>query len=181
MATAALPPIAEPQTETLTLDEYLQSVYHPDVDFVDDHIEERNLGELGHGMLQLALGAWFYNRRLEWNIRVVAEYRTRVSPSRIRIPDIAVVLNDEKLEKVRVSPALLAIEILSPEDRLARVLPRLDEFLAMGVPNVWLFDPQERAAYTYTPAGLKLATEPRIAIVDSPIYIDLPEVFAALD
>ncbi len=175
-----VPALTEPPA-TLTLKEYLQTTYHPDVDFVDDHIEERHLGELGHGTLQGAITAWFYIHRAEWNIRVVSEYRTRVSGTRIRIPDVAVVVNDEKRERVRITPALLAIEILSPEDRLQRVLLRLDEFLAMGVPNVWLFDPQERAAYTYTQAGLKLVTEPRILIPESPIYLDLPEVFSSLD
>ena len=181
MATATLPAAALPQAETLTIEQYLQTSFQPDVDFVDDHIEGRHLGELEHSTLQAAIGSWFYQHRAEWKIRVTVEYRTRVSRTRIRVPDIAVVLNDGLREKVRVSPALLCIEILSPEDRLNRVLPRLDEFLAMGVPHVWLIDPIERVAFTYNTAGLKLVSEPHITLLDSPIYLDLPEIFSSLD
>ena len=45
----------------LTLDEYLRTSYHPDCDFVDDHIEERNLGDFEHSTIQIAIGAWFFN------------------------------------------------------------------------------------------------------------------------
>ena len=176
MATAVLPALA-----TITLEQYLATSYHPDVDFVDDHIEERHLGEFEHSTLQAEIAAWFIRHRAEWDIRVTIEYRTRVSSTRVRIPDIAILPNDGKREKVRTSPALISIEILPPEDRLSCVLLRLDEFLAMGVSNVWLFDPLERTAYTYTTAGLKLVTELRLTVADSPIYLDLTEVFSSLD
>ena len=180
MATAVLPTVEAPEGHTLTLEQYLKTSYHPDVDFVDDHIEERHLGEFEHGTLQAEIAAWFIRHRAEWNIRVTVEYRTRVSNTRIRIPDVAILLNDGKREKFRTSPALLCIEILSPEDRLPRVLLRLDEFLAMGVPHFWLFDPIERTAYTYTANGLKLVTESRITIPGSPIFLDLPTIFSSL-
>ena len=70
---------------SLSLDEYLHTVYKPDCDFVDGHLEERNVGELEHGLLQIELGYWFRLHRDEWNIRVVSELRTRVSAQRVRI------------------------------------------------------------------------------------------------
>jgi Uma2 family endonuclease len=84
-------------------------------------------------------------------------------------------------EQIRTTPTLVAIEILSPEDRMNRVILRLKDFLGMGIEHVWLFDPLERVAYTYTASGLKLAEGARLTIADSPIYLDLPEVFSALD
>ena len=169
-------------TPLLSLEEYLHTMYHPDCDFVDGHLEERNLGELEHGLLQIELGHWFRLRRDEWNIRVVSELRTRVSAQRIRIPDITVYMADEgPREQVRVTPPLLAIEILSPEDRIPRVLIRLNDFLKMGVKHIWLIDPEERVAYTYREQGLRLVEEPRLTLPDSPIYLDLPELFKALD
>jgi Uma2 family endonuclease len=165
----------------LTLDEYLHSVYHPDCDFVDGHIEERNLGEYEHSALQAMIASWFIQRRKEWCIHVTTEYRTRVSPSRVRIPDVSIFPTGGPAEKVRVTPPLLAIEILSPEDRLPRVLTRLNDFVAMGVPNLWLIDPADRLAYTYTREGLRLIEHTRLEIPGSPIYLDLPEIFSALD
>jgi Uma2 family endonuclease len=82
---------------------------------------------------------------------------------------------------VRVSPALLNIEILSPEDRLPRVITRFNDYVAMGVPNLWLLDPVDRTAFIYSKDGLRLAEGPRLTIPDSPIYLDLPEIFSALD
>ncbi len=166
----------------LSLDEYLHTVYKPDCDFVDGHLEERNMGELEHGLLQIELGYWFRLHRDEWNIRVVSELRTRVSAQRVRIPDITVYrANEGAREQVRITPALLAIEILSPEDRIPRVLVRLNDFLQMGVKHIWLIDPEERIAYTYREQGLQLVQEPRLSLPDSPIYLDLPELFKALD
>jgi Uma2 family endonuclease len=176
LATSPTPPPAY-----LSLEEYLHTTYHPDCDFVDDHIEERNLGELDHGTLQAALAAWFFIHRAEWNIRVICEHRTRVSASRVRIPDVSIIPHEGPTEKVRVTPPILCIEILSPEDRIPRVLLRLNDFLAMGVQNLWLIDPADRAAFTYTRDGLRLAEGPRLAIENSPIFVDLPELFSALD
>ena len=166
----------------VTLDEYLRTAYHPEVDFVENHIEERNLGETSHSLLQAELAFWFRSHKTEWDVRVMTELRTRVSADHIRIPDVCVVANDSALaERVRKTPPLIAIEILSPEDRLHRVIHRLNEFLAMGTPHVWLFDPADRVAYTCTPGGLNLVKSDRLSIPNSPIYLDLPELFAALD
>ncbi len=165
----------------LTIEEYLCTPYHPDCEFVDGHLEERTLGEREHSVLQIALGAWFFNRRAEWKIVVMSEQRTRVSANRIRLPDVCLVSSDAPFEKVTLAPPLLAIELLSPEDRMNRVIVRLKDFLTMGIPNIWLLDPIERVGFTFTAAGLQLAESPRLTLPNSPIYLDLPELFAALD
>jgi Uma2 family endonuclease len=166
---------------SLTMEEYLHTSYHPDCDFVDGQLEERTGGEYEHARLFPALAAWFFNFRSEWGIRTAASYRTRVSKTRIRIPDVSVFPHDGPKEKVRVTPPILCIEILSPEDRIPRVVKRLDDFLAMGVQNLWVIDPIERAAFVYTSAGLRLIEAPRLSIENSPIYLDLSELFSALD
>ncbi len=172
----------QPVPALLSLEEYLHTTYRPDCDFVDDHIEERNLGELQHSLLQSELSYWFRLHRTEWNIRVMSELRTLVTASRVRIPDVMVALNDAAMkDKIRLQPPLIAIEIISPEDRLSRVLPRLEDFRLMGVPNIWLLDPDERVGYTYSEGGLRLIDRTRIEVPNSPIYLDLPELFAALD
>ncbi len=177
MATAdvALPAV-------LSLEEYLHTAYHPDCDFVDGHLEERNVGTFDHGQLQMEIGAWFVAHRSEWNIRIASELRTLVSSSKVRLPDVAVVRDDaSRSEQLRITPPLIAIEILSPDDRMPRVLLRLKDFLTMGVANVWLLDPIERVAYTYTSSGLQLVETPQLFVPESPIHLDLPSLFAALD
>ena len=171
----------QPIPELLTLEEYLHTAYHPDCDFVDGYLEERNVGEREHSILQIALGAWFFNHRTEWKLVVMSEQRTRISRDRVRLPDLCLVAADAPRESVTSTPPLLAVEILSREDRINRVSQRLDDFLTMGVEHIWLLDPIERVAYTYSAGGLKLVQEARLVIPNTPIYLDLPELFSALD
>ncbi len=125
-------------------------MYHPDCDYVDGELEERNMGEWDHGEFQLALGTYLRSRRREWNIHVATELRVRVSPGRYRIPDICVVLGPRPTEPVLTSPPFLCIEVLSPSDLRSRVQQRIDEFLLFGVPTVWLVDPLTRRAWIYS-------------------------------
>ena len=173
---------AQPMPELMRLEEYLSTAFHPDCEFVDGVVEERTMGSTRRSLLQLQLGFWFISHRQEWQVRVASELRTQVAQTRVRLPDVAVIPELCDLsERVRTVPPLIAIEILSPEDRLNRVVLRLDEFVRMGVPEVWLLDPQERVAYRYHDGGLRLVQESRLTLPGSPIYLDLPELFAALD
>jgi len=172
----------QPVPALVSLEEYLRTMYHPDCDYVDGRIEERNLGETFHGLLQGELVFWFRLHKDEWGIRVIPELRTRVGQTRVRIPNVTVAIDDAAMrEQVRTTPPLIAIEILSPEDRLPRVTQRLHDFFLMGIHNIWLLDPTDRTAFTYTENGLEPVSGPRLSIPDSPVYLDLPEVFSALD
>lgn len=171
--------IAPPQ---IALEDYLHTAYHPDCDFVDGHLEERTIGDTKHSLLQMQLGFWFISHRAEWGVRVMSGLRTRVSATRVRLPDVTVAYEDQAMaEEVRTTPPLIAIEILSPDDRISRVVVRLKDFLAMGVPHVWLLDPLERVGFTFSHGGLKLVEEPILAIPHSPIFLDLPKLFSTLD
>jgi Uma2 family endonuclease len=172
---------ALPQSDLMTLEEYLHTAYSPDREFVDGRVEERNLGELSHSLLQTELAFWFRSHRDDWNIRTMAELRTRVSERRVRIPDVMVTHNDGARDRVRAQAPLIAIEVLSPEDRLPRLLIRLADFWKMGTEHIWVFDPEERTAMVYTESGLRLVEEPRLTVANTPIYVDLAELFACLD
>jgi Uma2 family endonuclease len=172
---------ALPQSDLMTLEEYLHTAYSPDCEFVDGRIEERNLGELSHSLLQTELAFWFRSHRDDWNIRTMAELRTRVSERRVRIPDVMVTHNDGAKDPVRQLPPLIAIEVLAPDGRLPRLLIRLADFLKLGTENIWVFDPEERTAMVYTETVLRLVEESRLTVANTSIYIDLPELFACLD
>lgn len=153
----------------VSLEEYLATAYEPDRDFVDGHLEERNVGEWDHGRLQLKIGAWFLMRYEARGMRVVPELRIQVAPSRVRIPDLCVFLTDPN-QRVPSTPPMLCIEILSPEDRMSRIEVRIKDYLAMGVKTVWVIDPETRQAYTATAAdglrevknGVLLAGPPQV-------------------
>ncbi len=117
----------------LSMDEYLHTSYKPDVHFVEGHIEERNLGEFEHATFQSAIAGWFWPRRAEWSIHPVVEQRIKVNADRVRICDVAILRAGPNRERVTLTPPLICIEILSPEDRLSRARLILADYLAMGV------------------------------------------------
>jgi Uma2 family endonuclease len=168
MATKALIPV----------EEYLATVYRPDCDYVDGVVEERNLGELDHGWLQMRLAAYFYVRREQWGISVIPELRVQVKPTRFRVPDICVVLGGKPSEQMLTKPPFLCIELLSPEDRMSRVEQRIDDYLAMGVPYVWVLDPATRRAYEATAAeGLREVKGGVLRTGNPALDVPLAEIF----
>lgn len=132
--------------------EYLSTAYSPDCDYVDGEVQERNMGEWDHGSAQTLLAAYFAARRREWGIKVGTETRVQIGPTRYRVPDVCVVLGAPDGQILRKAP-FLCVEVLSPEDRLTRVRARIQDFLDLGVPNVWVLDPQTREAFEISPSG----------------------------
>jgi Uma2 family endonuclease len=159
----------------VSVEEYLSTDYEPDCDYVDGVLEGRNLGEWDHSRLQTLIASYFVARSRALGIRVVVEQRVQVGPTRFRIPDITVVERNSAEKIIRTAP-LLCIEILSPEDRLQRVAQRSAEYVAMGVPDVWIIDPAALNAYTYTSKGLHQISGHVLRSQDGRIEVDLDQV-----
>jgi len=92
------------------VEEYLASSYEPDCDYVDGHIEERNLGKTAHPRLQLRLG-FLLDKRAASETEVLIAVRIRVSGSRIRVADVCVAANDSD-EPIVTKPPLIYAEVL---------------------------------------------------------------------
>ena len=120
----------------IPLKEYLATVYEPDAEYVDGRIEERNAGEWLHNVVQRAILFHFFTREREWNIWAIQEQRTQVAPTKVRLPDISVFPRSLTPEDVWTRPQLVAIEVLSPEDRRARMDERIDNYRAFGVSHI---------------------------------------------
>ena len=167
--------------QPISYEEYMHTAYDPDCEFVDGYLEERIVGDPKHGLIQMQIGIWFYLHP-EWNLRAISELRTRTQTTRVRLPDVAIVEDDGLLMQYpRTNPPFIAIEVLSPDDRLNRTIPRLKEFLAMGVQHVWLLNPMEQAGYVFTATGLTLVETQVLTIEGSPVHLDLNHIFQALN
>jgi Uma2 family endonuclease len=140
--------------ELISVREYLKTSYNPDCDYVDGVVVERNVGEYDHARLQMAIAAYLYARRRELGIVVVPEQRVQVSPTRFRVPDICVLLGAGRPPQIFTDPPFICIEILSPEDRMAAMQERVDDYLNMGVPYIWILNPAPRKAFRATTAGI---------------------------
>jgi Uma2 family endonuclease len=161
----------------ISVEDYLASCYEPDCDFVDGHIEERNVGEWDHSKLQLKVGSYLLTQYGSLGIEVATELRIRVTQTRVRIPDICVFLENPG-ERVPTTPPFICIEILSPEDRMSRVEVRINDYLAMGVPYVWVLDPQTKQAFTATAEeGLKEVKSGMLRTENPVLELPLAESF----
>ena len=172
---------AIPHPVKVSVAEYLATSYRPDCDYVDGVVEERNLGEKEHAILQRALIILFASKRIEWRVEVYPELRVQVSPTRFRIPDITVTASGLKWQRILRSPALLFVEILSPEDTMARVRQRVDDYLSFGTEHVWVVDPESRKAYVATSQGFAEPADGALAIPGTEVRVALSELFAELD
>ena len=163
----------------VSLETYLTTSYEPDVDYVDGALEERNVGEYDHNIAQRAILIWFYMHEKEWRVRAIQEQRTKVASTRVRIPDVSVFSRDIPIEQVFTRPQLIAIEVLSPEDRHSRIDERLRNFASFGVPHLWVVDPATRVGWDCSDGNW--VRRERLEVSASPIYLSLPELFAKID
>jgi Uma2 family endonuclease len=171
-----------PKPERLwTVEEYLRTGWSPDRELVDGRIEERNLGEKEHSILQGYLTFLFISKRAEWGIEVFPELRTQTKATNFRVPDVLVVRAEDKFERYITRPPLIAIEILSPEDTLAAMERKAAEYRQFGVENIWVVDPDARAAYRWVDDGLEQVQTPELAVAGTAIRVMLSEMFAELD
>ena len=165
----------------IPLSEYLTTTYRPDCDYIDGEVKERTLGTRAHGFLQGIIAAIFYANMDAWNIVAGPEIRTRVGPTRVRIPDVCVMRNSDPADPVVLVAPLVLIEVLSPEDSLRSQRDRVEDYLRMGVEHIWLIDPVSRETHIATPGGYELCLTGELTVPGTPIRIVLAEVFATLD
>jgi Uma2 family endonuclease len=171
-----------PTSEDLwTVQEYLRTSWSPDREYVDGRIEERNLGEKEHSIIQRYLTFLFVLKRAEWRVEVFPELRTQIGARNFRVPDLLVVRSGESFERYLKHPPLIAIEILSPEDSLRKMTEKAAQYRSFGIESIWIIDPESRITYTYTSAGLEKVEAGELTVPDSPIRVILSEMFAELD
>ena len=151
--------------------EYLNSVYDPDVDYVDGELEDRYVGEKDHAKLQVRMLQLFGKLNAKWF--VIIETRMRASPARFRIPDVCV-YEREPEEQIFTASPLVVIEVLSPDDRMTRMHSKLDDYYTMGCRNIWILDPWEKRAFEYNGTA---TTEVYDKLSVSGFDINLSEIF----
>jgi Uma2 family endonuclease len=162
----------------VSIEEYLNTSYRPDREYVDGEVRERNVGKWERARVQALLAAWFLQHESKWSVMTSTEQRTRTSSSRVRVPDLIVVVEGPQ-PPVIVAPPLLVVEILSPDDTYSETEDRSRDYLNMGVETVWLIDPATRTgrmcvANVWTSAS-------RLEVPGTPIYVELTELFSFLD
>ena len=135
----------------MDVEEYLATSFEgSDCEYLDGEVVERNMGELPHADVQTTLAVLLRKLRASLGIRVVTEIRIQIHSRRYRVADIAVWRDDNIGTRIPTVPPFLVVEVLSPEDRMVRMLPKIQEYLSIGVHYVWLIDPREKAALVFS-------------------------------
>lgn len=164
----------------ISLKEYLSTAYHPDRDYIDGETRERNMGETPHSKLQIFLGWYFTNHRDEWRVEALSEQRVQITSSRFRIPDVCLISYDAPDELILRTPPVLCIDILSREDSMTEIMERVEDYLTLGVPTVWVVDPWRQRAWSVAPSGILQPEHETLRVSNTPIQVPIPELFREL-
>jgi len=134
-------------TAHIPVEVYLRSSeYEPDAEYVDGEIEERPMGEFGHADWQQAIQRWFAQNAKAWNVRVLSELRVQVSATRFRVPDVTVLDRTLPVEQIITHTPIAVFEVLSPEDTIVRMKRKLADYAQMGIPQIWVINPETAPA-----------------------------------
>ena len=159
----------------ISLAEYLNTDYSPDVDFVDGATVDRNVGKRKHSRMQSRLARYLDAAGLDPSKEVLVEQRVRVAETRVRVPDICVA--DRNEDEILTAPPDLCVEILSPDDRWSRIQTQIQEYLAFGVPMVWIIDPYTNEAWAATSLQIQPIMDGVLRCPSLGLELSLTEIF----
>jgi len=110
------------------------------------------------------------------HLYALPELRSRTRSTRHRIPDVCVLLAFPKT-KFLLDAAFVAIEILSEDDRMSKMMEKLEEYAAKGVPNIWVIDPRLQKLSIYKSGDLHEIRDDVIATSEPRLELTRAEIF----
>ena len=138
---------AAPTLPFTSVDEYLNSTWRPDKEYVDGVLVERSAPTIAHGLLQMLLLRWFASFEDTLGFVSLPEVRTQiVEGARYRVPDVMLCATPLPQGKIVNVVPWVVIEILSPEDRVREQLERFRDYAHIGVGSIILLDPERLLA-----------------------------------
>ena len=99
--------------------------------------------------------------------------RARLRPGKYKLPDVCIVRGPRPSTPIFEQPPLVAIEILSPEDRPLRVDQTIAEWLEFGVAFVRVVDPETLESILHSARGRVPVSDATVRIPETPIEIPL--------
>ena len=160
----------------LTLEEFdrLYGDEKPYYEFWDGQALQKPMPTLLHSLLQLVL----INLLRKVGLAAAGEVRIKLDPAKQPLPDV---IAGARLQHPYPTKAFdVAIEILSPDDRMQRIARKCRFYAEAGIPYIYVFDPEDRTAQRWrqgeqvleTIDSLQIGNRQGIAVLD---------IWAALD
>ena len=134
------------------------------------------MGEISHSEAQGQL--YLFVQTQVHGFWAGVEVRVQVKAERYRVPDVTIVRGGKPGGRIISSPPEVVVEVLSPEDRALSMQGRIDDYLAFGIPCVWVIDPEQRRAWVHTVAGSREVRDGWLRNVAGDVEVPLAAVFA---
>jgi Uma2 family endonuclease len=124
--------------ELISPEQYLAIHYEREPEYVRGEIRERPMPDAIHAWIQRVLLLMFIPAKHA--LIALPELGCRVAPDLYRLPDVAVLLAGERIQRVPSTPPLGVIEIVSREEHHVELGEKLRDYHAWGVPHIWVVD-----------------------------------------
>jgi Uma2 family endonuclease len=154
----------ETATKLMTADEFYDFVHRPEnadrfLELVRGEVIELASPTKPHGFLCANVARIVGNYTFQRKKGYVTSNDTGViverDPDTVRGPDVAMYEDAVVIEEIHPKygevPPLLAVEVLSPEDRASQILRKIAEYIKSGVKLVWVVDLESRSVTVYRP------------------------------
>jgi Uma2 family endonuclease len=100
---------------------------------------------------------------------------------RYRVPDVVVFDRNHPVEQILTRPPVAVFEVLSPEDRMSRMMVKLADYAKMGIRTIRVVNPTPQAIYRYENGKLEPVDSAVEEIPDSRCLIDWEKIQGLLD
>ncbi len=136
--------------------------------------------------VQKAMPTWLHGhiQRLIANLLAEAGYKTaveielRIDDDWQPVPDIVSLTTVE--QPYPTKPVQIVVEILSPDDRISRVIEKCEKYSAIGTGQIFVIDPDHRGAFEWVPHTRQLGSV-KSMVLSNGRTIDLQELWDRLD
>ena len=147
MATAARP---------LTLEEFRARYAgeKPSYEYWFGEAIQKSMGTWLHSLLQ-ALIAELLRRA---GYKAATELELRIDPQWEPVADVVGSLKSIA-SRYPTEPVDIVVEILSPEDRMSHVMSKCRHYARIGIPQIFVLDPEERVAWRWDSGNLETVSE----------------------
>jgi Uma2 family endonuclease len=117
-------------------------------------------GDYAHSTLHTLLLDHLRRKESALKIRALPSLTIQITPTRYRVPDIAVFDCDVSQDTPAVTTApVLIVEVLSPDDTMMHVRELVADYLLLGVEKIWIVDPQANDGWICTAGSWNRAAE----------------------
>ncbi len=110
---------------------------------------------------------------------MLPELRVQVAATRYRVPDVTMLDRSRPIEQIITHPPLAVFEVLSPEDSLQRLKRKMEDYRRMGIPEIWVIDPQDSTFCRYE--NLQLQRNDTFSHAEKGIVFDMNQLKNLLD